>query len=97
MIENKLILSLFIIATPILQIIGPMYLIEVDRIDHEGIATGLAFLFTCVLWVVTVFIASLIVGKFAFKKWRYGLAANIPLFGAALVMLSSMADSGAFS
>ncbi|MGS0682364.1 hypothetical protein ACVBIL_14515 [Shewanella sp. 125m-7] len=70
---------LFIIAIPALQYIGPNFLIGVVRVDHEGVGTGLLFVFKCLIWVSGLVVSSLIFSKVFYKTIRFGLWANSPL------------------
>ncbi|GIU32926.1 hypothetical protein [Shewanella sp. MBTL60-007] len=79
LMQTQLGKALFIIAIPLLQFIGPNFLIGVVRVDHEGVGTGLLFIFKCLIWVITLVIGSLVFSKVYYKSIRYGLWANSPL------------------
>ena len=80
--------ALFIIAIPLLQYIGPNFLIGVARVDHEGVGTGLVFFFKCLIWLSVLVIGSLVFSKLYYKSIRYGLWANAPLAIWILYLLS---------
>ncbi|GIU50351.1 hypothetical protein TUM4438_36030 [Shewanella sairae] len=79
LMQTRLGKVLFVIAIPLLQYIGPNFLIGVARVDHEGVGTGLVFIFKCLIWVSILVIGSLVFSKVHYKSLRYGLWANTPL------------------
>ena len=81
---------LFVMAIPLLQFIGPNFLIGAVRVDHEGVGTGLLFIFKCLLWVFGLVISSLIFSKIYYKTIRYGLGANLPLAVYLVYQLSQI-------
>ena len=64
--------ALFVIAIPLLQFIGPNFLIGVVRVDHEGVGTGLLFILKCLTWVGGLVIASLVFSRIYYQTFRYG-------------------------
>ncbi|GIU38110.1 hypothetical protein L2719_07220 [Shewanella schlegeliana] len=80
--------AIFVIAVPLLQFIGPNFLIGIVRVDHEGVGTGLLFIFKCLIWVCGLVIASLVVSRVYYKTFRYGLWANSPLAILVLYQLN---------
>ena len=80
--------ALFVIAIPLLQFIGPNFLIGVARVDHEGVGTGLVFIFKCLIWVSALVIGRLVFSKVYYKGLRYGLWANTALALYILYLLS---------
>ncbi|WP_299803198.1 hypothetical protein [uncultured Shewanella sp.] len=88
LMQTQLGKALFVIAIPLLQFIGPNFLIGVVRVDHEGVGTGLLFIFKCLIWVSALVIGSLVFSKLYYKSIRYGLWANAPLAIWILYQLS---------
>lgn len=75
--------TIFILSIPVLQIVGPRF-IKVDRIDHEGLATGLLYIIYCGLWILGVAISAFIASKIIFKRFIYAFWGNIPLLLTAI-------------
>ena len=88
LMQTRLGKVLFVIAIPLLQYIGPHFLIGVARVDHEGVGTGLLFIFKCLIWLSVLVIGSLVFSKLYYKRIRYGLWANAPLAIWILYLLS---------
>ncbi|ABZ77480.1 hypothetical protein Shal_2931 [Shewanella halifaxensis HAW-EB4] len=88
LMQTQLGKAMFVIAIPLLQFIGPNFLIGVVRVDHEGVGTGLLFIFKCLIWISGLVIGSLVFSKVYYKAIRYGLWANAPLAILILYLLS---------
>ncbi|GIU10057.1 MULTISPECIES: hypothetical protein [unclassified Shewanella] len=88
LMQTQLGKALFVITIPLLQFIGPNFLIGVVRVDHEGVGTGLLFIFKCIVWVSALVIGSLVFSKVYYKSLRYGSWANCPLIILIIYFLS---------